>query len=54
LSARWAKVVENNGDYMVDLCCVSLLKNKFIVEPEKNAQNLCFNGIYSHAENEIQ
>ena len=35
LPERWAKVVENNGDYIVDWCCISLLKNKVIIKPEK-------------------
>jgi hypothetical protein len=40
LPARWAKVVENNGDYIVDWCCISLLKNKVIVKPEKKHSEL--------------
>jgi len=31
--------------YIVDWCCISLLKNKVVIEPEKNAQNLCANPI---------
>jgi hypothetical protein len=45
LPVRWAKVVENNGDYIVDWCSICLLKNKVVVEPEENAQNLCANVI---------
>ncbi len=45
LPVRWAKVVENNGDYIVDWCSIFLLKNKVVVEPEENAQNLSANVI---------
>ena len=37
------KYTKNNGDYIVDGCCISLLKNKVIVKPEKNSQNFCAN-----------
>ncbi len=40
-----AKVVDNNGDYIVDWRYMPFLKNKFIVEPEKNVQNLFTKGI---------
>ena len=40
LPERWAKVVENNGDYIVDWCCISLLKNKVIVKSEKKFSEL--------------